>query len=249
MKKSSKKLNCLLLVMSFLLIACSPKKSLTKDEIAKNVLDNIGQVQQYHVQINLNSSIKDLKNDIMTQDNETFSDITIDEKTMDSFGKIHSKNIDIVLDEEYYSIDENAYLKVDGGNWEDVSAQQAEYFHHTDSFYTNLTPIVEIMSKMGDLEETNNTFVLTFSGKSVDVYQSFEAPYNLQFGSVEPQDIQQDIEVIIEKENFLIRSIKNQLTTQVSDNDLTIFIKQLYEHFNELEDFDIPQEIIDEATS
>lgn len=248
-RKIHSRLYWLLLFIPLLLVACSPTKNLSKDEITSQVLENEEKVQQYRTEINLNTSIEDMSDGVMTQDNKTYSDITINEATMDSFGEIHSESLQATLDEEYYSIDTHAFIKVNDAQWEDVSSQQAEYFHHTDSFYGNLTPVVEIMSKMGELEETSDSFVLTFSGQSVDVYQAFETPYNLQFGVVEPKDINQEVEVVIDKDSFFINSIQNTLNSELSGSDLTIFIKQAYDHSVSDDEFSIPQEVIDEAKS
>ena len=243
----NKKYYWVLLSLMVLLLGCSSSKGLTKDEISKQVLDHQDEIVTYHADIKLDTRLKELSTGLVTQESNAFSDVTINEITLDSYGKIQSDNGQTKTSQEYYSIGEKAYLKTEGAAWMDVSAQQVEYFHNTSSFYSHLTPIVEILSKMGDVEERNKEYVFSFSGESVDVYQRFETPYNLRFANAEPQDIHQEIEVIIDKDTFFIKSVKNSLSAELSGNILQINISHVYDHINDIDDFVIPQKVIDEA--
>lgn len=236
-----------LLSLGILLVGCSSNKGLTKDEISKQVLDHQDEIVTYHADIKLDTRLKELSTGLVTQESNAFSDVTINEITLDNYGKIQSDNGQTKTFQEYYSVGEKAYLKTEDAAWMDVSAQQVEYFHNTGSFYPHLTPIVEIVSKMGDLKETNKEYIFSFSGESVDVYQRFETPYSLRFGNAEPQDIHQEIEVIIDKNTFFIQSVKNTLRAELSGNILEINISHVYDHINDIDDFLIPQEVIDEA--
>ena len=237
----------ILLLISFLLVACSTNKMINKEELSTKVVENQSKVESYHALINLDTLVKESSSGDILQESQAFSDVTINEKTYDNFGKTQSDNGKTKFLQEYYSIGDEAYLKINDEPWVDASFQQVEYFHNDNSFYPNLVPIVEILSKMADLEETNKEYILKFSGESTDVYQSFETPYSLQFGNVDPKDIHQEITVVIDKENFFIQTIENTLSVKVSGNDLEIYIKHAYDNINNTDDFVIPQEVIDKV--
>lgn len=251
--KNSKKKNIyiylILLIIPFLLVACSSSKGLSKDEIAIAVTENQENIEVYNIHINLDTTIKDLSTDTPSQENTTFSDITINEDSMDSFGEIDSKSLDVELIQLHYSIGNQAYMKLNDEKWQDLSSKQEDYFHHTDSFYTNLTPIVDVLSKMGDLEETKDEYILTFSGESADVYHAFQKPYNVQFGTVEPKDVHQDVVVLIDKDTLFLNSVENTMSAEISGQALEIYIKQEYIEINHDVDFEIPEEIINEANA
>ena len=77
----------LIFLVPLLLMACSPEeslsqgKSLSKEEIAKQVSANKEDVQSYHAEINLDTSVKDLTTNKIVNESKTFTSITINEKT------------------------------------------------------------------------------------------------------------------------------------------------------------------------
>lgn len=246
-KKNNIHVYWILLFVSFLLVACSPQSSLTKEEVAEKVRENQDNVELYTMEVNLEIHVKDLTSALITQDTTTYTELTLNEKTMDSYGIIQSSTLEEELLQNHYSVGKQAYLKLNDGTWEDVSSVQEEYFGHMDSFYPNLTPIVDVLSKLGELNETKDEYIFTFSGESADIYHSFQEPYSIQFGFVEPKDIHQEVEVIVEKDTFFLKSINNRLIGKTDVQELEISIQQVYFDMNGDVDFVIPQEVIDEA--
>lgn len=144
---------------------------------------------------------------------------------------------------------EEAYLRVNEGNWQDVSSQKENLFEHTQTLYPNVMPIVEAINNAGEMSEEENSYVYTFQGTNDELYAAFEVPYGVSFGNFPTEQVKQDARVAINKETLFIEEITNNLSGMQQGQELVIEIHQTYDNLNEVRNISIPQEVIDAAAA
>lgn len=235
------------LIGLLLLFGC--EKSLSNEEIVNGVKDNTPTVENYQALIDLSLSITNQESGDVIQESLSESDIVINEETLDTYGTINESATGESLTQQYYSVDDKAYLNLNDQGWMDMSNQQEALFQSTGTTYPNLVPIVESVSKIGELTENEDDYVYTFQGKNADLYSSFVSPYSLNFGSLSPEEVDQKVMVTIDKETLIIKKITNELSGVQDGHDLVMNIQHTYKNMNEMNNISIPQEIIDSAFS
>lgn len=225
------------------------ERSLSEEEVVSGVSENESAVENYRALIDLSISVTNQESGDVIQESMSKSDIVINEQTLDTYGTINESAAGESLTQEYYSVDDKAYLNLNDQGWMDMSNQQEALFQSTGTTYPNLVPIVEVISNIGELTENEDEYVYTFQGINADLYSSFESPYSLNFGSLSPEEVEQKVMVSIDKETLLIQDVTNELSGVQDGHDLVMTIHHTYKNMNEMNDISIPQEIIDSASS
>lgn len=232
-----------------LLLVFGCEKSLSNEQVVSGIQENASTVENYQALINLSLSITNQESGEVIQESLSESDIVINEETLDTYGTINESAADESLTQEYYSVEDKAYLNLNDQGWMDMSNQQEVLFQNTGTTYPNIVPIVESISKIGEFTENEEAYIYTFQGTNADLYTSFEAPYSLNFGMVSPDEVEQDVKVSIDKETLLIKEVSNELSGVQDGHDLLMNIHHTYNNMNQMTDITIPQEIIDSAFS
>lgn len=233
------------LISLFVLFGC--EKSLSSEEVVSGVKENESLVENYHALIDLSISVTNKESGEVIQESMSKSDIVINEQTLDTYGTINESAAGETLTQQYYSVDDKAYLNLNDQGWIDMSSQQDELFQSTGTTYPHIVPIVESISKVGELTENEESYVYTFQGKNTDLYASFESPYSLSFGLLSPDEVTQNTKISIDKETLIIKEVFNELSGIQEGHELVMKIHQTYQDMNEMNSITIPQEVIDDA--
>ena len=242
MKRSVLKISLISLLVLF---GC--EKSLSSKEVVSGVKENAALVENYRALIELSISVTNQESGDVIQENMSNSDIVINEQTLDTYGTINESAAGESLTQQYYSVDDEAYLNLNDQGWIDMSSQQNVLFQSTGTTYPNIVPIVESISKVGELTENEEAYIYTFQGKNSDLYASFESPYSLSFGLLSPDEVNQNTKISIEKESLIVMEVFNELSGNQDSHVLVMKIHQTYQDMNEMDSITVPQEVIDAA--
>ncbi|MBM6614472.1 hypothetical protein JTF06_06165 [Desemzia sp. RIT804] len=235
------------LVATFLLMGC--EQSLSSEEVVTEVKANQETVENYQAVIELAVSITNQDSGEVIQESNSDTEIAFDETNLDNYGTISASDGTNTMEQEHYSIGDEAYLNINGQGWMDVSAQQESLFQNTGTTYEHLVPIVETISKVGEMTEDEDSYIYSFQGVSEELYSVLESPYSLSFGTVPPNEVEHDATLVIDKETLIIEELNSKLSGEQEGHELLMNIKHAYDNMNKMNDMTIPQEIIDAAAN
>lgn len=248
--KLKTKYSLLILLMLLLIVsACGGKKntiktSEEKSKIISQIEDQVSQVNSYELEIEIDNFVTELSTKTKLMENNLFTNVSIIEEPLQGSAKTSENNqsIELLLTEQ------ETYLKKGEEDWEDVTDQPdiSVIFKPT---YQEVVQVISDLESETDviLEEKNDKYLFSYNGKSESIYKAFEDPFTLSLTGLKPKDMNQEISIVVDTETYLIEQVKNLLTGDKEDQRVTISIDQAYKKFNELEEFTIPQEVIDEA--
>jgi len=240
-------------------------------EIPQEVIDEAESTEESTTTIDENvaselSSIQDKMDDvksytifmeIVTRVKDTFNDQIIDESQKSSTSDVVEDPFQIMevqndngLRTEFYQSTDGTFIKLSGEDWEDITGD-SDSFSESNVTYDYFAQIIFAVGKESGVEIEENEdgqLSITFTGKSVSVYEAFEVPYSLSLTGAKPIDLDHDVRITVNSETNFIESISNTMTTEVDGQKLEIELTQTYENMNEIDRIEIPQEVIDEAS-
>lgn len=237
MKKSS--YIFMMIAIALILTACGKE---SKEDVINSIEENAGDVETYHTEATL--KIAAFENDQVVDESEAVLNIDMVEDTVDSSGEM-------IQDGEkmnYYSTEDGTYVQMSGGSWEDLTAQE-ENFKQSDMVYESIAQIVIDLKDEEDfeMEEKDDTFVFTFQGKSQEVYDALEDPYQLSIAGAETKDVEHDLTVTVDSETYYVERLTNEMVVEVDNEKLEISIDHSYDTFNEIDAIEVPDEVVEEA--
>lgn len=228
------------LLFIFILTACGKA---SKEDVIEHVQEKIDLVETYNTEAEMDITITD-PSDTIIEESSASSNIHLNEKTVESSGKMTE-------DEQtthYYSTEEATYAQIGDGPWEDKTAQ-AENFKHLESSYANVAQvIIDLKNEEGfEMEEQDEKYLFTFSGKSEAVFQAFEQPYSLTLEGAAPKDVTQDVQMTVDRESYVMEDVQYNLFVEIEGHALEMIVHQTFGQINDIDDIEIPQEVIQEA--
>lgn len=215
----------------------------SKEDVIDLVEEHMNEVEKYYTEVALEIRVLDADGHTIDQKSGVMR-ANRNDKTSEADGEItqdgHTQNL--------YSTDGTTYRKVANDPWESTPSQDDPM----DNAETNYESASHILMQLKDeadidMEKKNSKYIITFSGKNEDIYNSFKSPYSLDVAGSEPKDVNHDLEIIIDNETYFIEKVSNQLTVEVEGHTLETSIDQTFEQINEIDDIEIPQEFFDEA--
>lgn len=229
-----------------LLGACEEKSDLTTSELISKVQDQIEEVKSYSSELNIDTEVKDLSNDNFINQSTVSLDIDMVEPTTEIKGK-KLENGHMLA---HYTTDGGSYVRDGEEDWEDVSEERKQFKNEATSYAETAQTIINLQ----DIEDVkvsmkDKNYIISYKGKSIDVFEAFEEPFALELVDIDPADMEQDVYIVINNDSFAIEEISNTLTAEIDGKSLLLSVSKVYDQLNEIESIDIPKGVIDEATS
>ena len=226
-----------MIFITLILAACGGKES--KEDVIDSVKEHMDEVEEYHTEFELDITVHVDGN--LYDESVSSLNITMNEKTLENSGV--STQDDQKL--EYYSTEEATHAQVNDTGWEDVSAQGDDY-KGIESDYESVAQILIDLKDVEDLEmeKEDDTFVFTFTGKSEDVFNAFEKPYDLQVQGADIEDLEHDFTIVVDSETYFVEEIQSDMSVDVDNEKLAIAIAHTYDKINDIEDIEIPEEVL-----
>ncbi len=215
----------------------------SKEDIIDLVEEHMNEVEKYYTEVALEIRVLDADGHTIDQKSGVMR-ANRNDKTSEADGEITQDG----QTQNLYSTDGTTYRKVANDPWESTPSQDDPM----DNAETNYESASHILMQLKDeadidMEKKNSKYIITFSGKNEDIYNSFKGPYSLDVAGAVPKDVNHDLEIIIDNETYFIEKVSNQLTVEVEGHTLETSIDQTFEQINEIDDIEIPQEVFDEA--
>ncbi|PGS49377.1 DUF6612 family protein [Bacillus sp. AFS041924] len=229
----------------FIIVLGACNKELTKKEVIAKVEDHAHEVEDYHAVIKLGVEIVDNSSDKTLQSSKAILTTDLNEKNLEGYGLVESNSNGISTNSEYYFTKENTFINQNNQGWQVVPNQ--DQIIQDNTFYKNVFHIIPKIADKLVMTKQADSYVFTFKGKDLDVYRAFEDPYSVKFVGVEPEDVQQDITIVINSKTFYIEKLTNTLKGQKDNISITININHVYKKMNDIEKLKIPKKVIDEA--
>lgn len=204
------------------------------------------EVKDYEVSIDLSVVITNDETDEVLQSSEALMNSQLIEASANSKGTIKSINDDVKEEIEYYNIDDVAYANPNGEGWQKLDPEDLG----TDDDSTHYKAIAKLVADIEDdvkVETKGDQYILTFQGKSEDVYKAFEKPYSVTLTGLTPDEVDQDIEITINKSTSLVEHVKNTITGTSEGLKLTLSIDHRYDKINEIKEIEVPEDVLDQA--
>lgn len=231
----------LLMFIALILAACGSE---SKEDVIDSVKEHMDEVESYETELDLDITVS-VDGDVFDQGLSHLK-VAMNEKTLENSGVATQEDQKI----EYYSTKDATYAQVNDMGWEDATAQEDQY-KVLESDYKSVAQVLVDLKDVEDLEmeKEDDTFVFTFTGKSEDVFKAMEPPYNLEVEGAEIKDIEHDLTIIVDSETYYIEEINSDMSVEVESEKLEIVIAHSYNKFNEIDEVEIPEEVIAEADS
>lgn len=231
-----------LLILSVLILgACN--KELSKEEVIDEVEEQMDEVISYYTETEINHTLSDSNQDLIDETKALFK-VYMYENTLESRGEMNQDNNQI----NYISTQEATYAQMNNEQWLNKT-DAANVFLNEDTSYSIVADILLALrdNEKVEMEKNNGEYVFTFQGKSAEIYKSLEKPYALRLEHADINDVEQDLTIIVDSETYSITQVYNELTIEVDDTSLEMYLDQTYEEINEIDPIIIPQEVIDDA--
>lgn len=235
-----------ILIFTMIASACRSADSLSKEEVIAEVNQQISQVENYQTTAELSIVVTDVASENMIESDEGSMKADIIEPTLESSGEM----TDATGTKKYYSTNDAFYVQMNGDPWQ-VGAENDQPLNNDFSFYKIIAQIIIDVEDEEDvqMEEDDNSYIFTFSGKSESIYKAFEDPFALSLTGATPDEMQQDMMIAVDKETFYVQQVKNSFAVEKGGDKLVISVEQAYDHINEIDEISIPEEVIVEVST
>ncbi len=229
----------------FIIAACNSDQSLSKEEVIQEMKQQIDKVESYQTGATISVVLTDVSSENIIESDEGVIQADVIETTFESTGE----SIDNFESKKHYATNEAIYIQMNDEPWKEGSDQDI-LFNDSFSFYEEVAQILIDLEDEKDLqmEIKEDTYTFTFTGKSASIYEAFEDPYFLSLTGATPNEMEQDMTIIVDRETFYLKQVKNSFTVEKEGVELVISIDQTYEKVNDIDDIGIPNDVIEEAS-
>lgn len=231
----------MMLAIALILTACGGKES--KEDVINTIEENIDEVEKYYTEMKLDVKVSNDSDEVIDE-NKGVLKVSMNENTLESSGEM-LENSEVL---KYYSTGDATYAQVNDDGWEDMTAQEDD-FKHTETNYKSVAQIVMDLKDEDavEMEEKDGKFIFSFKGKSEEVYQALEEPYSLALAGADINKIKHNLTITVDSETYFIEQLKTEMSVALEGEKIDIKIDHTYGKINEIDDIEIPQEVIDEA--
>lgn len=229
------------IILLIVLGACS--KDLTKEELISEMNEQADEVENYH-------TIIDFEVEATSGDEENKSiaktDTDVIESTDELAGTVTSEQAGEQMNMEFYLTKDDAIANMDGTGWESVPNEPDQILDDK-AYYKHIRKMIDTIRDDLDMELKDDAYVLTFKGKSQDVFDAFEGPYHLSVNGIGEDEMEHDVIIKINKETFHIEHVENILTGESNQGKLVISVKHDYSDIGDIKSIKIPEEITEKV--
>ncbi|GAB3057828.1 hypothetical protein ACFOU0_03555 [Salinicoccus sesuvii] len=127
-----------------------------------------------------------------------------------------------------------------GTDWIDISdsINVSQLYHVT---YKNaVLSFADIKSEL-ELEETDDELIYTLQGKSDAVFETFEALFAVEFGNIDTSQLTNDVEIIVDKQDSLIRSMAYDAEGEDAEGTYELSGEVTFTSFNDIGEIALPE--------
>ncbi|GEN51110.1 DUF6612 family protein [Alkalibacterium pelagium] len=149
-----------------------------------------------------------------------------------------------VSNEIYF--DGSTYYIHDGSGWQEVDGQASDT--EETSYRTVLEAIINSEEYItAEVEEDN--LILSYTGYDQDVWDAFEVPFSLTIDGFEEEDIELILEVIVDAETQLIEQLDLLVEAENELASVILTVDTQYADFNEIDQLEVEDDILEETTN
>ncbi|MFD1065619.1 DUF6612 family protein [Oceanobacillus locisalsi] len=236
-----KKLFVLLAISSPLfLAACSQDAS--EEEVTENVLTSHHDVNQYTAEFHIDTS--DVAS---TVSYNTEVALTEDPAAKHQVSTTEADGEETAIDT--YRADDEIYMQEADNPWVRREAETDEALFNPS--YGDVVTVLENVIDYASFDPEGDTYTFHYEGFERDIYEAFEGPFNILIGGsdIADEDMTLDYSFEVNKSDFYIEHIEYNLSVENETGNVDINILVDYDDINDVDDIEIPEEVIEEASS
>lgn len=127
-----------------------------------------------------------------------------------------------------------------GTDWIDISdSVNVDQLYHV-TYRNAALSFADIKSEL-ESEESGDELIYTLNGKSDAVFETFESLFAVEFGNIDTSRIENDVEIIIDKEDSFIRSMTYEAQGEDAEGTYELSGEVAFTSFNDIGDIELPE--------
>ncbi|MFB9860794.1 hypothetical protein ACFPFV_06750 [Salinicoccus siamensis] len=129
-----------------------------------------------------------------------------------------------------------------GDDWVDISEsiEIEQLFHVT---YKNAVIAFSDIKDEMKLTEEENQLIYTFEGESTEIFEVFESLFAAEFSAIDTSNPNNEVEVVIDKENSRIKSIQYEATGEDAEGRYELSGEVEFKSFNDIGAIQLPESV------
>lgn len=134
---------------------------------------------------------------------------------------------------------ERVFVRETGSEWQDVSGQSIA----TETTYQNVLEAVLNIEELLEAEHSDNELAVSYVGNDREVWDTFQAPFSLNIEGFEIEEVTMILDVTFDDEELFMQNF--ELDIQAAEEQAAVQINILidYEDHNEIDSFEVEEEI------
>ncbi|MBY8909383.1 hypothetical protein K6L05_06200 [Salinicoccus roseus] len=129
-----------------------------------------------------------------------------------------------------------------GTEWVDISdSVGADQLYHV-TYENAVHSFAEIKGELEAVEE-DDAVIYSFEGENDDVFKTFESLFAVEFGGIDTSVIQNDVEIVVGKEDKLIRSIEYDAEGEDAEGEYELSGDVDFTSFNDVGEIELPEAV------
>jgi len=223
----------------FFLIACSQEAS--EDEVVENVLNSHRDVNQYAADFTIDTS--DLTR---TTSYNIEVQLAEDPAALHQISTVEADGEETSI--ETYRAGEEIYTQEADNPWVMREAEENEPLFNPS--YREVVSVLENVIDYAEFDSEGGTYTFHYDGFERDIYEAFEGPFNILLGGsdIADEDMALDFTFEVNKDEFYIENLEYNLSVENETGNVDINILVNYDDINNIDDIEIPDEAVEEAS-
>lgn len=208
----------------------SQNDKLSKEDVIEKAADSFNNLKSLSQESEINL-IFDMVDNQDTQEIELDAQVIYDSNHNPETVLTMTKSTygDEIISFDFYK-DPDSMLINEGQGWVEYSSSE--------NYGTTYKPILDTFLNVAKdfvMEETDNNYKFTFTGKDGNIYRTVGNPYNFQYTGIADDDIELDIIFIIEKRDMFLKEMAiNTRGVVDADNNISINAATEFDDFNKV---------------
>ncbi|WP_342387736.1 hypothetical protein [Salinicoccus bachuensis] len=201
----------------------------TDDEALSAVVEKAGEIESYQAVLDLEAVVDGGAPEMLEAD-VRFKD-----------GDPPSLHLKSEGEDRTISKDGKTYYN-NGTDWIDISdSVGAEQLYHV-TYENAVLSFADIKDELESTEEDDQV-IYTIDGESEEVFKTFETLFAVEFGAIDTSAIQNDVEIVVGKEDALIQSIDYDAEGEDAEGDYALSGDVEFTSFNDVGEIELPEAV------
>lgn len=232
----------MLLFVTFILVACGDKE-LSREEVIEKIEENYEEVESYNTFSSFDIKMKDVNGN--GEKSYASMDVTVVEPINEIRVKLEEKDDMNTSVEEYYVTEDMLYSSPDGSTWESTSYDEDYQVKESVSItYGHLFDVFETIEDELEFSEEDDYYIFSFDDTSQTIFDALNEPYNAHVTGINEDEINHNVELKIDKDNFYFIEFQDKMSGELSGNQLKFDILHTFSDVNEFEEIKVPDEVV-----